>query len=76
MKDEFYFTVRGNAKAIRLYMYVPKNLARYVENMFYSSFPTSEIKRKSFEQQDLHKNANYMKFSDECVFYEAQDFSK
>lgn len=36
-------------------MYVPEAYVRYVENMFYSSFPTSEIKKQPFFLNDAKK---------------------
>jgi len=76
VKEEFFFTVRGNNKDIRLYMYAPKSLARYIENMFYSAFPTSELKKREYLSKDLHTWAEFINFSSDTKFYDAQDFSK
>lgn len=45
--DEFFFQLVGDASAVRMYMHVPNEYAQYVENVFYASFPTTDLKQQT-----------------------------
>lgn len=74
--DEFFFQLVGDASAVRMYMHVPNEYAQYVENVFYASFPTTDLKQQTWQQIKPSKHASWFKFSDECVFYDTTEFLK
>jgi len=58
-----------------MYLYVPAEYKRYVENMFYASFPTSDLKMIKWVNS-VPQGEKYLKFSKDYKFYETSEFSK
>lgn len=41
--DEIRFIIHGNVSAIRLYLEVPTQYAKFLENVFYANYSTSDL---------------------------------
>jgi hypothetical protein len=41
--DEIKFIIQGNVGAIKLYIEVPSQYARFIENVFYANYSTSDL---------------------------------
>ncbi len=55
-------------------MYAPESYQEYIRNIFYATFPTSDI--KIHPQKSLKKHPSNLKFSHDSVFYETHEFMK
>lgn len=71
-----YFSLRGNKNSIHMYMHVPAQYAGYVENVFYASFPTTDITEQEIVYDIGTQGYAHFKFSPECSYYDASEFSK
>lgn len=76
ISEEILFSVYGNASSIQLYIQVPKKYKKFVENVFYASFPTSDILAKKTTLYLNVSGSTYLKFPRSVVFYDTSHFSK
>ncbi len=71
-----YFSLRGNKSSIRMYLHVPAQYAGYVENVFYASFPTTDVTEMETAYDIGTQGYTHVKFSPDCSFYDTSEFSK
>ncbi len=83
IQEPIYFTVSWNKKSIRLYISLPKEYEIYLVDMFYSNFPSSEIKkvstkkRKGKKQKHIFSSlVSHLKFSTGSEFFWTDQFSR
>lgn len=75
ISEPILYSIRGNKSSIRLFLHVPSKYEKYVENVFYSSFPTTDISKLEYEMDISTKGHSFFKFSPECTFYKYSEFS-
>jgi len=68
------FVVKWNVKKIELFIGVPIAYKNHFENMFYSTYKTSEL--ISLEENILPKDATYIHYKDNTAFAHRATFSK
>jgi hypothetical protein len=71
-----YFSVRGNRSSVAMYIHVPAQYAGYVENVFYASFPTTEITEQDMAFDIWTQGYQHFKFTPDCSYYDTSEFSK
>ncbi len=76
MKEPIIFNVQGHGKSIRLFLSAPKKYKKFVENMFYSSFPTSDLILLKKPLKIRTKRHTHLQFSPNTEFFDVSTFSK
>ncbi len=76
IQEPIIFSVRWNRWSIRLFMHTPAKYQGYVESVFYATFSSSDI--TILQNHISHDTAGhtFIKFSNECEFYDSSEFSK
>lgn len=74
IKWDINFIVQWNSKQIKMYVWVPSNYKHYFENIFYSTYRTSELKPLSNFQTP--KDKYFFHFKDTTEFTTRSTFSK
>lgn len=68
--------VQGSVKAIKLLLFVPVWVQDYVENTFYASFPTSQLKKLWVFATPKFTSHTFLKPSYDATFFGTQEFSQ
>ncbi len=76
IQEQIIFSVRGNRSSVKLYMHVPQKYQQYVESVFYATFSSSDIMLLENPVSHSTVGHTFLKFSNECEFYESSEFSK
>lgn len=72
--EPLQFSLEGNEESLRLYMYAPAKYEKYILNVFYATYNSSDLKVASITK--LPQRKKYIQFSSDAEFYEATDFQK
>lgn len=73
---EWYIIIQWNSTKIKLLLFVPDSIEHFVENVFYSNFPTSQLKQRWYFSPPKLKDHSYFAPSKWSDFLSSQWFSQ